>query len=208
MRAGRYTGWEPTYLLGMELRDALLGIIGFGRIGQAVARRALSFSMRIAYHDATNPAIADDVRDRATPMPLDALLRGADVVSLHTPLTAETHHLIDAAALRSMKSTAVLVNTSRGSVIDELALVRALQERWIAAAGLDVYEHEPELAPGLVDCGNAILAPHLGSATVQTRADMAELCARNALDAMNSRVPLHCVNPEAWARGSPPPILS
>ena len=206
LRAGRYTGWEPTYLLGMDMHDAVLGIIGFGRIGQAVARRALTFSMRIVYFDATDPAIADDLREAAQQVSLDALLRDADVVSVHTPLTAETHHLIDADALRTMKPTAVLVNTSRGPVIDEPALVRALREHWIAAAGLDVYENEPQLAAGLADCTNAVLAPHLGSATVHTRAAMAELCARNALDAISSRLPRHCVNPEAWARSAPPPL--
>ena len=208
LRAGRYTGWEPTYLLGMEMRDAVLGIIGFGRIGQAVARRALSFSMRIVYFDTTDPAIADDVREAAQQVSLDELLREADVVSVHTPLTPETHHLIDADALRSMKPTAVLVNTARGSVVDEVALVRALSEHWIAAAGLDVYENEPQLAPGLAECSNAVLAPHLGSATVSTRAAMADLCARNALDAIAGRLPRHCVNPEAWARASPPPLTA
>ena len=208
LRAGRYTGWEPTYLLGTEMRDAVLGIIGFGRIGQAVARRALAFSMRIVYFDTTDPAIADDLREIAQQVSLDALLREADVVSVHTPLSAETHHLIDTDALRAMKPTAVLVNTSRGPVIDEVALVRALREHWIAGAGLDVYENEPQLAPGLAGCTNAVLAPHLGSATVRTRAAMGELCARNALDAIAGRLPRHCVNPEAWARASPPPLTA
>ncbi|TMB92537.1 MAG: D-glycerate dehydrogenase [Chloroflexi bacterium] len=208
LRAGRYTGWEPTYLLGTEMRDAVLGIIGFGRIGQAVARRALAFSMRIVYFDTTDPTIADDLREIAQQVSLDALLREADVVSVHTPLSAETHHLIDTDALRAMKPTAVLVNTSRGPVIDEVALVRALREHWIAGAGLDVYENEPQLAPGLAGCTNAVLAPHLGSATVRTRAAMGELCARNALDAIAGRLPRHCVNPEAWARASPPPLTA
>jgi glyoxylate reductase len=205
LRAGRYHGWEPDYLLGLELRDALLGVVGFGRIGQAVARRALAFSMRIAYYDSTDPPVADDLRARVTRLPLDALLREADVVSLHTPLNAETHHLIDASALRAMKSSAVLVNTSRGPVIDEAALVQALREGWIAAAGLDVYEHEPQFAEGLAECTNAILAPHLGSATVRTRAAMAELCADNALDALAGRVPRNCVNPQAWSGTITPP---
>src|SRR5439155_5559129 len=208
LRAGRYTGWEPTYLLGTEMRDAVLGIIGFGRIGQAVARRALAFSMRIVYFDTTDPTIADDLREIAQQVSLDALLREADVVSVHTPLSAETHHLIDTDALRAMKPTAVLVNTSRGPVIDEVALVRALREHWIAGAGLDVYENEPQLAPGLAGCTNAVLAPHLGSATVRTRAAMGELCARNALDAIAGRLPRHCVNPEAWARLSPPSLTA
>jgi glyoxylate reductase len=208
VRAGSFTGWEPNYLLGLELRDALLGVVGFGRIGQAVARRALGFSMRVAYFDSTDPVVADDLRDRVERIPLDELLREADVVTLHTPLTAETHHLIDEHALRAMKSTAVLVNTSRGPVIDEAALVRALREHWIAAAGLDVYEHEPQLAEGLAECANAVLSPHLGSATVTTRAAMAELCARNALDALAGKIPRHCVNPQAWEGRSPPALIT
>jgi glyoxylate reductase len=208
VRAGRFHGWEPTYLLGLELRDSLLGILGFGRIGQAVARRALGFGMRVAFHDSTDPHVDDDLQPRVTRASLETLLRDADVISLHVPLTEETHHLIDEGALKRMKPTAVLVNTSRGAVIDEHALVRALQEHWIAGCGLDVYENEPELAPGLVDCANAVLAPHLGSATVKTRAAMAELCALNALDALAGRVPRHCVNPEAWAGKAPPPLVS
>lgn len=197
-RAGRYQGWEPTYLLGLDLHDAQLGIVGFGRIGQAVARRALAFSMRISYYDSTDPPVADDLRSHAASVPLDRLISESDVISLHTPLNAETHHLIDEQALRRMKDTAVLVNTSRGPVIDEEALVRALREGLIAGAGLDVYEREPELAPGLAECSSAVLSPHLGSATVRTRAAMAELCALNALDALAGRLPRHCVNPDAW----------
>src|SRR5207302_2661591 len=182
--------------------------VGFGRIGQAVARRALCFSMRVAYSDDTDPEIADDLRPMVTRMSLDELLRASDVVSLHTPLTDDTRHLIDETALRSMQPHAVLVNTARGPVIDEDALVRALRKGWIAAAGLDVYEHEPRLAEGLKGCRNAVLAPHLGSATVKTRAAMAELCARNALDAVRGRMPRHCVNPAAWSRGSPPALTA
>jgi glyoxylate reductase len=208
VRAGRFTGWEPNYLLGLELRDALLGVVGFGRIGQAVACRALAFSMRVAYFDSTDPVVADDLRDRVARISFGELLREADVVTLHTPLTAETHHLIDEHALRAMKSSAVLVNTSRGPVIDEAALVRALREHWIAAAGLDVYEHEPRLAEGLAECANAVLSPHLGSATVTTRAAMAELCARNALDALAGKIPRNCVNPQAWEGRSPPALIT
>jgi glyoxylate reductase len=164
--------------------------------------------MRVAYFDSTDPVVADDLRDRVERIPLDELLREADVVTLHTPLTAETHHLIDEHALRAMKSTAVLVNTSRGPVIDEAALARALREHWIAAAGLDVYEHEPQLAEGLAECANAVLSPHLGSATVTTRAAMAELCARNALDALAGKIPRHCVNPQAWEGRSPPALIT
>ncbi len=205
MRAGDYEGWEPDYMLGMELTGALLGVVGFGRIGQAVARRALGFGMRVVYATDVEVTIEDDIRDRVSELPLRELLAGADVVTLHVPLTDATHHLIDEAALRSMRSTAVLVNTSRGPVIDEPSLVRALREGWIAGAGLDVYENEPELAPGLSDCRNAVLSPHLGSATVTARAAMAELTAQNALDALDGRIPSNCLNPGAWDGGAPPP---
>jgi glyoxylate reductase len=207
MRAGRFTGWEPGYLLGLELRDSLLGIVGFGRIGQAVARRALAFGMRIAYADATDPPVADDLAARVTRMEFEELVGVADVLSMHTPLTPETHHLIDERVLRRMKPTAVLVNTSRGAVIDEAALVRALREGWIAGAGLDVYENEPAMAPGLSECATAVLAPHLGSATVTTRAAMAELTAQNTLDALQGRVPRHCVNPDVWSRRTPAALI-
>jgi glyoxylate reductase len=209
VRAGRFLGWSPDYLLGLELRDCLLGVVGFGRIGQAVARRALGFGMRIAYaqHGAADRGIADDLRNRAVPMPLAQLLADADVVSLHVPLSAATHHLIDEAALRAMKTTAILVNTARGAVVDEAALVRALREGWIAGAGLDVYEAEPELAPGLRECANAVLAPHLGSATVRTRAAMAELCAANTVAALRGQIPPHCVDPQAWSARRPAPLV-
>jgi glyoxylate reductase len=150
-------------------------------------------------------AIDDDLIGRVTEMPLRQLISAADVVSLHVPLTDATHHLIDENALRSMRSTAVLVNTSRGPVIDENALVRALREGWIGGAGLDVYEKEPVLAPGLGECRNAVLSPHLGSATVATRAAMARLTAQNALDALDGRVPGNCINPSVWESAPPQP---
>ncbi len=197
MREGRFTGWEPDFLLGLELRGSLLGLVGIGRIGQAVARRALALGMRLAYSDLPDARIDADLLPHLQRLELAELLATADVVSLHVPLTEETHHLMDDTALRLMKSTAILVNTSRGPVVDERALVLALREGWIAGAGLDVYEDEPRLAPGLAGCRNAVLAPHLGSATVHTRAAMAELCARSALAALEGRVPPNCVNPEA-----------
>jgi glyoxylate reductase len=206
MRAGTFAGWTPDYMLGLELEGALLGVVGFGRIGQAVARRALAFGMRVAYATDVPVTIDEDVRERASEMPLRELITSADVLSLHVPLTPATHHLIDADTLRSMKPTAVLVNTSRGPVVDEAALVRALSEGWIAGAGLDVYENEPRLAPGLRECATAVLSPHLGSATVATRAAMAELTARNTLAALDGVAPPNCVNPQAWQPGAPPPV--
>lgn len=207
MRAGRYQGWAPDYLLGLQVTGASLGLVGFGRIGQAVARRALGFAMAVRYCDTTDPAVAPDLTGRVDQIPFDRLLRESDIISLHTPLTAETRHLIGEAELRAMRRTAILVNTSRGPVIDEAALVRALEERWIAGAGLDVYEDEPRMAPGLAGCPTAVLAPHLGSATVQTRSAMAALTAANAIDALAGRVPRRCVNPQAWVQGAPPPLV-
>ncbi|HET9050947.1 MAG TPA: D-glycerate dehydrogenase [Candidatus Dormibacteraeota bacterium] len=208
VRAGGWTGWEPQHLLGLELRDSLLGIVGFGRIGQAVARRALAFGMRVAYAAAAAPPpIAPDLATAVTRASLDDLLTAADVLSLHVPLTPATRHLIDGAALRRMKPTAVLVNTSRGSVVDEAALVIALRERWIAAAGLDVYENEPALSPGLGELPNVVVAPHLGSATVRTRAAMAELVARNVRAALAGEPLPRWVNPDAWAAGPPAALV-
>lgn len=208
VRAGRFQGWAPEYLLGQDITGAALGLVGFGRIGQAVARRALGFSMRVRYHDSTDPPVGPDLAGAVERIPLERLLRESDIVSMHTPLTAGTRHLVGEPELRAMKPTAILVNTSRGAVVDEAALVRALREGWIAGAGLDVYEAEPELASGLTECATAVLAPHLGSATVRTRAAMAELCAGNAVDALAGRVPRHCVNPDAWRSRHPPALIA
>jgi glyoxylate reductase len=206
MRSGRFTGWEPEYLLGLDLGGATLGIVGFGRIGQAVAERALAFDMTVLYSDEGDPPVAPAIAGRVEKVDFDTIVQRADVISLHTPLTPTTRHLIDEDVLKRMKSTSVLVNTSRGPVIDEAALVRALREGWIAGAGLDVYEREPEMSPGLAECRNAVLAPHLGSATVKTRAAMAQLCADNAIAALDGRMPPTALNPQAWANGAPPPL--
>ncbi|MHB8718864.1 MAG: 2-hydroxyacid dehydrogenase [Candidatus Dormibacteria bacterium] len=206
MRAGSYHGWEPTYMLGLELSGARLGIVGFGRIGQAVARRCLGFGMDVVYASDVPVAVDGDLRGRVREVSLDDLFASSDVVSLHVPLTDATRHLVDEARLRTMKGTAYIVNTSRGPVIDETALVKALQERWIAGAGLDVYETEPATAPGLTECENAVLAPHLGSATVQTRAAMARLTAENTVAALQGQVPPNALNPAAWDGRRLPPL--
>ena len=207
VRAGAWHGWAPTYMLGLQITGARLGLVGFGRIGQAVGRRALGLGMRVSYHDPTDPPVAGDLRDRVESVGFDRLLRESDVISLHTPLTESTRHLIGAAELRAMQPASILVNTSRGAIIDEQALVQALQGGSIAGAGLDVYEHEPRLSPGLVDCATAVLSPHLGSATVQTRSAMAGRTADNALDALAGRVPRSCVNPQAWGADPPASLL-
>ena len=199
MREGRYTGWRPDYLLGQEITGATLGVIGFGRIGQAVARRASKgFSMRILAYDPIGVVRGGDPDVEGCS--LERLLMEADFVSCHVPLTEETHHLIGKAELASMRRSAILINTSRGPIIDEPALVEALQSGEIAGAGLDVYEHEPEMAPGLADCASAVLLPHLGSATGKTRAAMGELAARNILAVLDGGAPIACANPEVAGR--------
>ncbi|GAA3725509.1 D-glycerate dehydrogenase [Streptomyces tremellae] len=174
VRGGRPWSWAFDFMWGSSLAGKRLGIVGYGRIGEAVARRARAFGMTIA-SSSRRPRSEPDVEW----MPLDRLFAESDVVSLHCPLTAGTRHLVDADRLRSMKRTAVLVNTARGAVVDEAALVAALGDGTIAAAGLDVYEDEPRLAPGLADLDNVVLAPHLGSATRETREAMADVAVQN-----------------------------
>jgi glyoxylate reductase len=190
VRSGRAWSWGMSFMLGSSLRGKLLGIVGLGGIGRRVAERARSFGMEIAYHS-RHPAPAEVVAGlEAERMPLGQLLREADVVSLHCPLTPETHHLVGAPELEAMKPSAVLVNAARGPVVDERALAEALASGQIAAAGLDVYEHEPRVEPGLLELENVVLAPHLGSATVETRTAMAELAARNAISVARGEAPL------------------
>jgi glyoxylate reductase len=172
VRVGGFQGWEPLLGLGYDVTGRTLGIVGAGRIGRAVAERARGFRMSVL------------VTDPAGGIPLEELLERSDFVSLHCPLSTETQHLIGEAELKRMRPHAVLVNTARGPIVDEKALVRALREGWIGAAGLDVYEEEPRLAPGLADLPNVVLAPHLGSATVDTRSRMAETAARNIVAAL------------------------
>jgi glyoxylate reductase len=183
VRSGEPWEWGMTFMLGSDLRAKTLGVVGLGAIGRRVAERARAFGMEIAYCN-RNPAPSAVVQAlEAERLPLEGLLEAADVVTLHTPLTPQTHHLIGAAELARMKRTAILVNTARGRVVDEAALVAALRSRQIAAAGLDVFEDEPRVHPGLLELDNVTLAPHLGSATKETRAAMAELAARNAIAA-------------------------
>jgi glyoxylate reductase len=179
IRAGRPWEWGMGFMLGHDLRGARLGIVGLGGIGSRVAHRARAFGMDIAYASRSESPHAAELE--ATRLDLDELLATADVVSLHAPLTAETRHLIGARELALMKPTATLVNTARGAVVDEAALAAALAEGTIAAAGLDVFEDEPRVHPALLELENVVLVPHLGSATVETRAAMAELAARNAI---------------------------
>jgi glyoxylate reductase len=190
--------WGPMMMLGQDVYGKTLGIVGFGRIGQALARRANGFGMRVLFNDAYPPP-PDVVEElHAEERSLDDLLAESDFVSLHVNLTPETHHLIDADALRKMKSTAVLVNTSRGPVVDEPALADALAGGVIFAAGLDVFEREPDVHPTLLELDNAVVIPHLGSATVETRDAMGLLAAENLFAALEGRRPPTLLNPEAW----------
>jgi glyoxylate reductase len=187
VRAGLWRGPGPLQLLGQPVGGATLGIVGMGAIGQAVARRARGFSMPVVYFNRHRVPEVVEQELGARYVPLDELLATADVVSLHAPLNDDSRHLIDDAALDRMKSTAVLVNTARGALIDEAALVRALREGQIAAAGLDVYEHEPQLSPGLAELDNVVLCPHVGSATTDTRAAMVRLCLDNVVAVLAGR---------------------
>jgi len=203
MAAGSYKLWGPNLFLGGDVGPGasgvrkVLGIVGYGRIGAAVAKRALGFDMNVlAFDPYAREAI--DGSDRASWADLAELLERSDFVSLHPLLTDETHHLIGEAELRRMKSTAYLVNTARGPVVDEVALVRALREDWIAGAGLDVYEDEPVMAPGLAELPNAVLLPHIASASNDTRGKMSTMAATNALTHLRNEPAANPVNPEVY----------
>lgn len=204
VRSGQWTGWKPELLLGQDVSGATLGLAGFGRIARATATRAAAFGMNIVFcsHPPAGRTITDD-EVAALPFPAkqvswSELVETSDFLSLHVPLADTTRHLIDRDVLAAMKPTAMLINTARGPVVDETALVAALQDGTLAAAGLDVYEYEPQLTVGLTDLPNVVLLPHLGSATVQVRNRMAELCAANAVAIGTGHLPPHCINPEAW----------
>jgi glyoxylate reductase len=186
-RTGRWQRWQWDSLWGLDVHGKTLGVMGFGRIGRAVARRASGFDMRVLYHDAVRVDPGTEQELRATSTDPATLLRESDFVSLHTPLLPETRHLIDERALRTMKPTAVLVNAARGPIVDEAALVRALSEGWIAAAGLDVFEEEPRIHPGLLPLANVVLAPHVASASRDTRVAMATLAVRNCLAVLDGK---------------------
>ncbi len=194
VRAGTRWSWSMFFMLGTGLQGKTLGIVGLGGIGQATARRALAFGMRIVYAGRHRAEATTEAELGARLLDLDELLASADVVSLHCPLTDATYHLLDADHLALMKPGAYLINTARGPIVDEAALVTALERGAIAGAGLDVFEHEPEVHPGLLDRENVVLLPHLGSATVETRTAMAELAARNVLAVLAGERPVTPVN--------------
>jgi len=195
MRSGKFQGWAPELMLGRDIHGKTLGIVGLGRIGSAMARRARGFDMRVIYTDHKEKEQARELG--AGFVDLETLLRESDFVSLHPYLDEQSRYLIDEAQLRMMRSTAILVNASRGPVVNEAALVRALREGWIAGAGLDVFENEPAMEPGLAELDNVIVIPHLGSATIDTRTAMGLEAADNILARLRGEPLLTCVNPEA-----------
>jgi len=193
LRSGGWDAWGPMQLTGPDVWGKKLGIVGFGRIGQAVARRARGFDMEVLYHDQYRNESAEK-ETGVRYVELDELLCTCDFISVHTPLTDETHHLIGTTELGRMKPESVLVNTSRGPVVDEAALADALAEGRIFAAGLDVYENEPEVHPRLLELENVVLAPHIGSASVETRDRMAVLAAENIVAVLSGEEPKTPVN--------------
>jgi len=193
-RKGEFRFWAPFHFLGREVSGQTLGIIGMGRIGKTVAKRARGFDMRILYCDTCPLSAAEEKALGAERVDKETLISNADFISLHVPLDKETYHLINRETLARMKPTAFVINTSRGPVVDEKALYEALRDDKIAGAGLDVYENEPELTPGLAGLKNVVLLPHIGSATLETRTQMAQLAAENLLAGLKGEKPSCCLN--------------
>ena len=200
VRTGKYKGWEPLLMIGQDLKGMTLGVLGLGRIGSAVAERMhKGFGMKILYYDIKrNPRFERSVKARYASV--SQLLKRSDFVSIHVPLLPSTRHLINAKALRTMKKTAYLINTSRGPVVDEKALVAALKRGTIAGAALDVFENEPRLAPGLAKLKNAVLTPHSASATRYAREEMSKIAAQNILDVLAGKKPRNLVNTDVYGK--------
>ncbi|MCS7471025.1 D-glycerate dehydrogenase [Stieleria sp. ICT_E10.1] len=194
VRSGRWGGWEPLQMLGAEVTGATIGLIGLGRIAKAMAKRALAFDMRVLYWNRTRLSADEEKTLGVEYRELDEMLGESDFVSIHVALSEQTRHLISTPQLERMKPTATLINTARGAVVDESALVQALRDGTIARAGLDVYEQEPKVEPELLSMQNVVLAPHLGSATVQTRTRMGDLAIENCLAACRGERPPNLVN--------------
>jgi glyoxylate reductase len=195
-RAGKYKGWAPLLFVGTDVHHKTLGLMGFGRIGTAVARRALGFDMSILFHDDGPVDLKMAKQVKAKRVDRETLLRESDFISLHVPLNPETHHLMGPKEFSLMKPTAFIINTSRGEVIDEQALVKALGKKHLAGAALDVYEKEPVISPALKKMPNVILLPHIGSASLETRTKMGMMAAENLLAYFKGQRPPNCLNPE------------
>lgn len=191
-RKGLFRGWEPLLMLGQDVFGKTLGILGMGRIGQAVSRRALGFGMKIIYYSPeTDPSTLDFPAEKVD---FATMLQQSDILSLHAPLTDETRHMIGKAELKMMKSSAILINTARGPLVDEMALIDALRDGQIFAAGLDVYEQEPDFSMAMLELRNLVLLPHIGSASIETRTRMAIMAARNAIAVIQGQEPPAVVN--------------
>jgi glyoxylate reductase len=198
-RAGEFRFWAPLHFLGREVSGKTLGIVGLGRIGRAVARRAKGFDMQILYHSRRRLEVFEEKELGVSYEDFNGLLEQSDFVSLHVPLTDGTHHFIGLRELETMKQSAYLINTSRGPVVDEEALLEVLREGRIGGAGLDVYEHEPILTPGLTELKNVVLLPHVGSGTIETRTRMGLKAAENLLAGLSGKRPPDCLNPEVFS---------
>ena len=196
--AGLWKGWHMKQLLGVDIHHATLGIFGMGRIGQAIARRALGFSMRVIYHNRTRVDAEIERRLNAVYTSKDELLAQADFVVLQLPYTPQTHHFIGAMELDKMKASAILVNSTRGGLVDDAALIAALKAGTIRAAGLDVFENEPQINTGFLELKNVVLLPHIGSSTEVTRRAMAMLAARNAVAGLSGAIPPNLLNPNLF----------
>jgi lactate dehydrogenase-like 2-hydroxyacid dehydrogenase len=198
-RAGHFKGWAPLLMLGQDVTNKTLGIIGTGRIGTAFALKSKGFDMKVIYTDEQR----NEQLERklgAKKVPLSELLKKSDFVSIHVPLLKTTHHLIGKKELKMMKKTAILLNTARGPIIDESALIKALKEHWIFGAGLDVYEHEPKISEELKKLDNVILQPHTGSGTIETRTKMALMAAKNLIEGLKGNIPPNCINKEIFLK--------
>jgi glyoxylate reductase len=200
LRSGKPWDWAPLMMLGSDVHGKTLGILGLGRIGQGVARRARGFNMKVIYYDAFRQKPAVEKRLGVQYKRFDTVIKQADIITVHTPLMKETIHLVNAKVLKAMKKTAYLVNTSRGPIVDEAALARALRRGDIAGAGIDVFEEEPKVHPELVKCRNAVITPHIASATIETRTAMGTLAASNLIAVLKGKKPPTPVNPEVWRK--------
>ncbi len=195
VRDGKWKGWSPMFFIGLDVDKKTLGIAGMGRIGTNVARKAKAFNMKVIYSNTRrNPQVEQEIG--ATFVDKETLLRESDFLTLHVPLTPETRHYIGEKEFKLMKKTAVLINASRGPVVDEKALFKALKEKQIWGAGLDVFENEPEIVPGLTELDNVVVVPHIASATPETRINMGKIAANNIIKVLNGQPPETCVNPE------------
>jgi len=195
LRNGEWDGWKLKQFLGLDVHHATLGIFGLGRIGQVVARRAIGFEMKVIYHDVRRTPSEIEKACHATFVTKEELLGQADIVTIHVPYSSATHHLIGKQELERMKLTAILINASRGGIVDDTALIEALRKGTLAGAGLDVFENEPKLNPGFLELKNVVLAPHIASSSKATRLKMAMLAAQNLVAALTGKTPPNLLNP-------------